>query len=238
MSMQQQFMIGNTGGMNSGMPQQQQYIGGVNQAQTFNAQFKGLSLGKHNTCKKTQKNVPKQQIIRNEESATKDPAKKMVVSIDQDQHTEEQAQASNNSDPTHGKSKEFFLIYPDNLEMPVDPFLNPLMPNEDQMVFVFKYYPEYSTNPADVIIWLYQTAQFKEQEQARLQKLKQDTDGAYKVKPKIGARPDQGNRRNLYEEEEEYEEDSFYGFKACGMQKKPRQKRAPPSKLNKSNLKN
>jgi hypothetical protein len=47
--------------------------------------------------------------------------------------------------------------------MPADPLLNPLMPNEDQMVFIFNHYPEYSTNPVDLIIWLYQTAQYNEE---------------------------------------------------------------------------
>jgi len=47
--------------------------------------------------------------------------------------------------------------------MQADPLLNPLMPNEEQMVFILNHYPEYTTNPVDLILWLYQTAQYNEE---------------------------------------------------------------------------
>ena len=52
---------------------------------------------------------------------------------------------------------------------PADPFANPLTPNEEQMKFMFVFYPEYAPNPVDLFIWLYSYAQYNE-EQIKYQK--------------------------------------------------------------------
>jgi hypothetical protein len=51
--------------------------------------------------------------------------------------------------------------------MPPDQLMNPLMPNNEQMTFMFVNYPEYASNPVDLILWLYSLAVFNE-EQVRM----------------------------------------------------------------------
>lgn len=52
---------------------------------------------------------------------------------------------------------------------PADPFTNPLTPTQEQMTFMFIHYPEYAANPVDLFLWLYQYAQYNE-EQAKYMK--------------------------------------------------------------------
>lgn len=59
--------------------------------------------------------------------------------------------------PTKGKSSDFFII-PQTGQL-----------TQEQMVFVFQYYPQYSMNPAEIVNWLYSEAVRTEQEE----KLKQ-----------------------------------------------------------------
>ncbi len=45
---------------------------------------------------------------------------------------------------------------------PPDPFMNPFIPNNDQMSFVFKNYPNHTHNPTEILQWLYQMAEYNE----------------------------------------------------------------------------
>lgn len=66
-------------------------------------------------------------------------------------------------DPTFGNPKEFFIMYPPNPYFPPDPFNNPLLPTQDQMVFIYQYYPTHAANPGEMIMWLYNYAAFNEE---------------------------------------------------------------------------
>ena len=82
---------------------------------------------------------------------------------------------------------------------------------------MYTRYPEYATNPIDMILWLYNYAQFLEN-QAIAQKTAMETENAYKMKPKTGARPLKGKKKGRDSEDEE-EEDVSYGYKGI---KKPK----------------
>ncbi len=49
--------------------------------------------------------------------------------------------------------------------MPTDPFNNPLIMNNEQMLFIMTNYPQYMSNPQPIMQWLYETAIYHEQQQ-------------------------------------------------------------------------
>ena len=96
--------------------------------------------------------------------------------------------------------------------MPVDPFMNPLMPTADQMTFIYTYYPEYAANPIDILIWLYEIAAFNEN-QARLQRQAMDVDSAYGQRPNVGGRrPNAKDKKKKQYDSDEEEEDTVYSI--------------------------
>eukprot|EP00347_Sterkiella_histriomuscorum_P000426 403375909 len=165
--------------------------------------------------------VPKKKIVKTEEAfptlgMSEAPKKKAATQKKEDD------QPKKSADPCQGKAKEFFTLVPVNPMFPADPFANPLTPSDEQLKFMFINYPEYAPNPVDLFIWLYSYAQYNE-EQIKYQKQMQETDGAYKSKPKIGARGVKGKGKKNQDEEDE-EEDTFYFDK--NRLKKPA---APPA---------
>jgi len=50
-----------------------------------------------------------------------------------------------------------------NPAMPADPFVNPFQLSNEQYTFVYTHYPEYSSNPHDIIGWLYNMALYNEE---------------------------------------------------------------------------
>lgn len=81
-------------------------------------------------------------------------------------------------------------MYPANPTMPADPMVNPLIPTFEQMTFIYTYYPEYAQNPVDMIVYLYQMAQWQE-DQMRLQQMESE---AY-TKPSKGGRKVNAGKR-------------------------------------------
>merc|ERR1712166_515205 len=77
--------------------------------------------------------------------------------------------------PTKGKSSQFFA--------------HTGTPNQEQMVFIFHYYPQYSMNPIDIQNWLYGEAIRLETDEKAKQMLEQQ---AY------GQPPRSKNRNNNY----------------------------------------
>jgi hypothetical protein len=59
-------------------------------------------------------------------------------------------------DPTFGKSKEFFIYEFDQAR-------NACICNMDQLAFISIHYPEHYFSPIDILMWLYDMAEFKEQ---------------------------------------------------------------------------
>lgn len=55
------------------------------------------------------------------------------------------------------------MMQPANPTMPADPFSNPLQVTEQQQAFVVMHYPAYIYNPVDIVTWLFQVAQAREQ---------------------------------------------------------------------------
>lgn len=45
---------------------------------------------------------------------------------------------------------------------PPDAMTNPFKLREDQLNFVWVYYPEYNTNPFELFSWLYEMAEFRD----------------------------------------------------------------------------
>lgn len=56
-----------------------------------------------------------------------------------------------------------------NPMMPADPIMNPFVPTGEQWSFVYENYPDYQFNPIDIILWLYDTALFNEEQAMRMQ---------------------------------------------------------------------
>jgi hypothetical protein len=103
--------------------------------------------------------------------------------------------------------------------------MNPLMPNQDQMTFIYSHYPEYAANPLDILFWLYDMALFNEN-QAMMQKQAMDVDGAYGQRPNIGGRKAnvKGGKKKRGDSSEEEEEDTVYSIKANVKKPKPQPK--------------
>jgi hypothetical protein len=104
-------------------------------------------------------------------------------------------------------------MVPANPTMPADPFYNPLTPTMDQMTFVYTHYPEYALNPVDLLVWLYQTALYNE-EQARRMKMALEgfgTTDPYSQPPKNKLSKVKGGKKGgKQDDDEDMDEDSTY----------------------------
>jgi len=57
-------------------------------------------------------------------------------------------------------------MQPVNPTQPADPVANPLMVNAEQQAFVVQYFIDFVYNPAEILIWLFQMAQSREETEA------------------------------------------------------------------------
>lgn len=90
---------------------------------------------------------------------------------------------------------------------PPDPVTNPYVATTEQMTFIYIHYPDYAKNPLELLMWLYETAVF--QENQAFAQIQAEAESAYNQKPKNGARKVKKNNNN-----QEEEEDTTFGVKA------------------------
>jgi hypothetical protein len=63
-----------------------------------------------------------------------------------------------NVDPCHGKPKEFFIYE-------LDARANVCICKAEQLTFVATYYHEHYNSPIDILMWLYDMAEYRDEEQ-------------------------------------------------------------------------
>lgn len=74
-------------------------------------------------------------------------------------------------------------MFAQNPALPPDPYANPLVINQEQMTFIYTYYPQYQYNMHEILIWLYHHAIGLEQ-----QRMAQMADEAYTQGPSKGGK--------------------------------------------------
>ena len=94
-------------------------------------------------------------------------------------------------DPTYGKDKEFFIYE-------FDENRNVCICLPEQLTFIATYYIEHYYTPIDILMWLYDMAEYREQ-QAEQDAIDKRNAAAQK-------------KRKVKQEEEEEEEDSTFGY--------------------------
>jgi len=108
--------------------------------------------------------------------------------------------------------------------MPVDPMMNPLMPTQEQMTFMYCNYPEYAESPVDMVVWLYQYAVFKEQQERQMQNALSG-DMPYKQPPRNNKSKKAGKGGKNQEQEEDDEDVHYLNMRDL------RKKKPEPTKL-------
>ena len=104
-------------------------------------------------------------------------------------------------DPCHGKPKEFFIY-----EM--NPVRNVCICLPEHMEFIAIHYSEHYFNPIDILMWLYDMAEYRDDviEQKRL-------DDEYNKGPIGKGKPVQTKGRKHVKDDSEEEEESSFGYK-------------------------
>lgn len=109
---------------------------------------------------------------------------------------------------------------PTNPTMQADPVMNPLVPTGEQWSFVYQYYPDYQFNPVDIILWLYETATFNEEQAQRMQNAEY-ADSAYNKKPVRGGRKVNPNKKGDDDSEEENQDTVYFNKQTAKKPVKP-----------------
>lgn len=120
-------------------------------------------------------------------------------------------------DPCKGKKKEFFIY-------DLDPVRNVCICTEEQMKFIAISFPEHYSAPIDILMWLYDMAEYREFQQEQKRAVKKPANTAGK---KGAARQEYSDEDDVDYEETTFSIKSHKDMKKVTTAKKPA---APPSK--------